>query len=102
MWREFIKNRFLEHEHDTPSSNSSNLGKLQGKFITSDACNAARKVGRDLCARIDTVAEKKKMPLKVINNEIVRTKIEPCQYHQRNMCLDALSKWMAKYMKELL
>ena len=91
-WREFIEDRFPESQHDMPSSNALHLVNLHGKFVTNDTCNTARKVGRDLCARIDAVTEEKNAPLKVINNKIIKITIESCQHYQWNICLDALSK----------
>ena len=62
----------------------------------------ATKVGREVCARIDAIAEEKNTPLKLVNNQKIQTRIEHCQHHQRNICLEALSKEIAKHMKELL
>ena len=78
------------------------MGKPQGKFVTSDTCTTATTVGRELCAMIDAVTEEKNMPLKLVNNQIMQTRMKPCQHHQQDICLQTLSKEMAKHMKELL
>ena len=46
--------------------------------------------------KIDAVAEEKNLALKLVNNQIIQTRMEPCQHYQWNICLEALSKEMAK------
>ena len=69
---------YPDYSNDVSSSNGLYLGKLHDKCATEDACNAARKVGRCLYARIDEVAENKLTPNLLVNNEIIKTSTEFC------------------------
>ena len=80
--REVIEDSFPEHQHGMLSSNELHSVKIQEKFVTSDTYSTATKVCRELCARIDAIAEEKNSPLKIVNNKILQTRMESCQHYQ--------------------
>ena len=91
-----------EYEGNLPSSDEIHLGKLKGQHVSTDTCATANKLSRNLVERIDEVAEEKQVPPLMINGTEVHTSVEPCQQHQRNVCLDAVSSEMTKHIKWIL
>ena len=96
------KECYPDYQHDVPEASELHLGRLQGKNITLDTCNAARKLGRDLVERVEEVALRRNVtPLKT-NGKEMKTTVEPCQNHQRNIWLDSTIIAMSKYLKNIL
>ena len=59
-------------------------------------------VARNLCTKIEEVAEDKGIEKRSIDGQVMKTLVEPCQQNQRNICLDVVSREMVKHMKETL
>ena len=93
---------YPDFSHDVPPSDELHIGKLQGGFASLDTCNAAKLLGRNLIKKVDAIAEEKLViPLK-INDQVMKTKLEPCQQHLRNVCLNAVNNEMTKHMRGIL
>ena len=87
-----VEKNYQEYVHDMPSSEETHMGKFAGGFITLDACNTARKLGTELRDKIEEVIEETQMDPVIVNEKVMKTEIEPCQHHQRNICLECISK----------
>ena len=59
-------------------------------------------MGRLLCDNVDEVANKEGKSGMSINGVPMKTTTEPCQHHQRNVCLNTLAKEMSRHVKTLL
>ena len=86
------------YDQNVPATDSLYLGKLKGKFASVEKCSTALKLGSNLSKRIEEVAEDKNMSAMMINGKIVSTSTEPCQHHQRNVCIDGVAREYTKYM----
>ena len=83
--------------HDVKGSDHINMGKFDGGFITLDTCNTAMKLGRELRAKIEEAVAELYIDSTTVNDQEMKTEIEPCQHHQRNVCLDGISNEISKY-----
>ena len=84
--------------HDILLSNELHIRKLQGSFASLDTYNTAMKLGKNLIKKVDAIAEEKQvLPLK-INDQVLTTKLELCQQHIRNMCLNVVNNVITKYI----
>ena len=83
-----VKKNYQEYTYDIPSSKEIHLGKFAGGFITLDTCNTARKLGIELRDKIKQVIEETQIDPLIVNEKVMKIEIEPCQCHQRNICLE--------------
>ena len=67
-----------------------------------DNCNTARKLGEQLVEKIEEAAAECDRAPVLVNDVEMKTEVEPCQHHQRNICLDGISDEMSKYLKNML
>ena len=78
------------------------LIKLRDKFASVDTCNTNAKLGNNLCKKIDNVAEDKQLLPLMIDGEIVKTTIEPCQHQERNTHIGGVAKECTKHTQSML
>ena len=62
------------------------------KFILVDTHNTATLVGNNLHKRIDKVAKEKKLLPLMIEEDIVKIKVEPCQHYEWNAYIGSVAK----------
>ena len=84
------------------SEDKVHLGKLKGQFVSLDACNTATKLGNNSCKKIDEVSEEKQITPLMIDSVEVATSLEPCEHHQRNVCIHGSSKEVTKSMQIII
>ena len=60
--------------------------------------NTVRKLGYNLVERMNEVAFSRNITSLQINSNDLKTKVKPCQHHQRNIFLDAISITISKYL----
>ena len=87
---------YPEYQHDIPSSNDIDFGKLsQGGGMTSDTCNAARKTRRLVVANVIKAAEE------MSTDNICVLEVD-CWNHLQNVWLGGMSKALSAFLNEHL
>ena len=56
-WRDFCDKIFPDYTHDIPNPEQVNLAKLNGGYINTDTCNAARKTRSLFIQKIHDLAQ---------------------------------------------
>ena len=102
-WQSECKKMFPEYEHTIPNAAKISISKLHnGGVVTTDTCNAARKVARSLVNNIIEHEIQRRQEQRIIAPKEIEIFRQDCHNHLRNVWIGWINKFLSKYLANLL